>query len=84
MMQWIKEYWFLIVFMSVAFGIYVEWRVSETTVAKVGEVAFVAPDELQALSREVEANAERIANNKEANDKLDSKIERIVDILLEP
>ena len=88
MMTWIKEYWFLIVFMSVAFGIYVEWRVQETTKTTVDGVEFVSPAALTALETALTARSELVdtkLDGLEKNaDKLDSKIERIVDILLEP
>lgn len=35
------------------------------------------------IQKDIEANSERIAGLKETSDKLDSKIERVVDILLE-
>lgn len=83
-MNWIKDNLAVLGIVAAFCVGYVEYRVKENTEDALGTVAFVKPSELQALSREIDANAERIANNKEAGDKLDSKIERIVDILLEP
>jgi hypothetical protein len=87
-MNFIKEYWFLITFIFAALIGYVEFRVKEAATTEVGGIAFVSPDELNSrikdVEREVAANAERIENNKQNADKLDNKIERIVDILLEP
>ena len=36
------------------------------------------------IQKDIKANEERIAGLKETSDKLDSKIQRVVDILLEP
>jgi len=87
MMKHLKDYWFLIVFLMASFAGYVEFRVRANTSTEVGNIQFVSPDQLaervEKLNREIQANAERIANNKENADKLDNKIERIVDILLE-
>lgn len=87
-MNWVKENWGVLAVVA-AFCIgYVEFRIKENVDDTVGGIAFVSPDafdtKIAAVEREIEANKERIDSNKENADRLDSKIERIVDILLEP
>ncbi len=80
-MQFIKEYWPQIVVIGIILGAgsagYMEWRISSNVTAAFKAASLVNP-------ADVEANAESIKDLEEYTDKLDSKIERIVDILLEP
>ena len=84
-MKFIKEYWaqisVLVLVTGIISGAYMEFRITKIVAAtvKLELVAIKAAD-----PAEVKANAESIEDLEKNADKLDSKIERIVDILLEP
>lgn len=80
MINVIKEYWAQIVVAGLILGAgsaaYVEWRIQSNVTKAVTAAGLVDP-------AAVDANTESIADLEKVDDKLDSKIERIVDILLE-
>jgi len=81
MWQTIKDNWPQIVVIGIVLGIgsgaYLEWRISSNVSAAFKAASLVDP-------ADVAANTESIKDLEKDAEKLDSKIERIVDILLEP
>ena len=92
MNDWIRDHitWFLGVFAIIGLG-YFEARlhfvVAQAVEAEVNQVGGVTPDQLALVDRATETNARQIESlenrHKDDSGRLDSKIERIVDILLE-
>ena len=85
MLATIKEYWaqitVLVLVVGIVSGAYMEFRITKIVAAtvKLELVAIKAAD-----PAEVKANTESIDDLEKAGDRLENKIERIVDILLEP
>ena len=79
-MKWIKEYWGQITVIVIILGAlgsaWTEWRIMANVSAAFTEAGLVDP-------ADVKANTESIEDLEKSQDKLDNKIERIVDILLE-
>jgi hypothetical protein len=80
-MKFIKEYWTQIVVIVIIVGAgsaaYLDWRIDAKVLAKFDEENVVSVST-------VEANTESIKDLEAEQSKLDDKVERIVDILLEP
>ena len=76
----IREYWAQITVLGaviiVLSGAYMEWRIGENVTAAFKAASMVDP-------ASVAANTESINDLEKEAEKLDNKIERIVDILLE-
>jgi hypothetical protein len=59
---------------------YLEWRIDEITEIKLSEAGIVSLDRIDAIEGEVEDTQEQ---HKLDSDRMDRKIERVVDVLLE-
>jgi hypothetical protein len=59
---------------------YLEWRIDEITEVKLAEAGIVSVDRIDAIENEVEDTQEQ---HKLDSDRMDRKIERVVDVLLE-
>lgn len=78
--QTVKDNWVQIVagvfVFSVLSGAYVEWRILQNVKSYLQEAGLVAPSRVKAVEEDID-------DLEKADDRMDSKIERIVDILLE-
>lgn len=81
-LQTIKDNWFLIVAAAAAFAAYVEWRVNDTVDVQVHSIDAVDTGTLALLQKDVETIAEGVEDNKERHEKVDNKLDKIIDILL--
>lgn len=85
--DWLKEYWFLIVFMGAVSAAYVEWRVDTINGKRVAEslaaLSVPSQSDFDKLEARVIVNEENVADNTKDLDKLYDKIERVINILLE-
>jgi hypothetical protein len=59
---------------------YLEWRIDEITEVKLAEAGIVSVDRIDAIEGEVEDTQEQ---HKLDSDRMDRKIEKVVDVLLE-
>lgn len=70
----------ILALVAVLLGAYAEWRIAEKVderiQGKLDAIAAVSPDRMKAAE-------DRITRTEEADDKMDDKITRIIDILLE-
>ena len=59
---------------------YLEWRIDEITEVKLAEAGIVSVDRIDAIEGEVEDTQEQ---HRRDSERMDDKIERVVDVLLE-
>lgn len=65
-------------------GLFVHFQVKSQVETQLTAAGYPSSATIELMQKDIEANEERIDNLKATSDKLDSKIERVVDILLEP
>lgn len=83
MIDFIKDNGGPLVIAGIALAIgatYLEWRIDEITEIKLSEAGIVSLDRIDAIEDEVEDTQEQ---HKLDSDRMDRKIERVVDVLLE-
>jgi hypothetical protein len=83
MIDFIKDNGGPLVIAGIALAIgatYLEWRIDEITEVKLSEAGIVSLDRIDAIEDEVEDTQEQ---HKLDSDRMDRKIERVVDVLLE-
>lgn len=84
--EWIKDNWFLVVALAAAFAAYVEWRVSDTVHVQVDKIDVVDSATLGLLQKDVEVLSDLTQETKARHDtdfgKVDTKLDKIIDILL--
>ena len=83
MIEFIKENGGPLVIAGIALAIgatYLEWRIDEITEVKLAEAGIVSVDRIDAIEGEVEDTQEQ---HKLDSDRMDRKIEKVVDVLLE-
>lgn len=82
-MNFIRENGGPLVIAGIALAIgaaYLEWRIDEITETKLAAAGIVSLDRIDAIENEVEDTQEQ---HKLDSDRMDRKIERVVDVLLE-
>ena len=65
-------------------GLFLYFQVKSQVEQQLQDANYPSSSTIALIQKDIEANSERIVGLKETSDKLDSKIERVVDILLEP
>lgn len=63
--------------------LYMHYQIRSQVEEQLADAGYPSSAMVALMQKDIEANEERIALNKENADKLDSKIERVVQILLE-
>ena len=85
--QFIKEYWtqllFALTFVLAGMAGYVEWRIASNVKDHLSEISLATPADIESVSQQISRNGEKIEELQKDTDKIDSKVERIVQILLE-
>jgi len=81
--KFLKENWFLFVFGAAVFAGYVEYRVRDTVAVEVHAIDAVDSNTIGMLRKDIEVLAKDIGANKAQNDKVEAKLDKIIDILLE-
>lgn len=64
-------------------GLFLHYQIKDQVGQQLTEAGIPPREMIVEMQKDIEANRERTVANEKNNDKLDSKIERIVDILLE-
>jgi len=64
--------------------LFLYFQVKSQVETQLKDAGYPSSSVVELMQKDIEANEERIVSLKESSDKLDVKIEKIVDILLEP
>ena len=64
--------------------LFLYFQVKSQVETQLKDAGYPSSSVVKLMQKDIEANEERIVSLKESSDKLDVKIEKIVDILLEP
>ena len=64
-------------------GLYVHYTIRSQVELQLKSAGYPSSSVVELMQKDIDANTERTENLKETADKLDSKIERVVQILLE-
>jgi len=62
---------------------YLEWRIDVHTTKAISNAGAVTPAQLALLQKDVETIGDAVEDNKIRHDRTDTKLDRIIDILLE-
>ena len=65
-------------------GLFLHFQVKSQVETQLAAAGYPSSAKIELMQKDIDANEERIETLKVTSEKLDSKIERIVDILLEP
>ena len=65
-------------------GLFLYFQVKSQVETQLKDAGYPSSSVVELMQKDIEANEERIGDLKKSSDKLDVKIEKIVDILLEP
>jgi len=65
-------------------GLFLHFQVKSQVETQLAAAGYPSSAQIELMQKDIDANEERIETLKVTSEKLDSKIERIVDILLEP
>ena len=65
-------------------GLFLHFQVKSQVETQLAAAGYPSSATIELMQKDIDANEERIETLKVTSEKLDSKIERIVDILLEP
>ena len=89
MNQWLKDNVLVLLgICGIAGAAYIEWRIMSNVQDAVNNAGSITPDQLAIERERIKANAAAIAKLEVHHDqdatRIDGKVERIVDILLEP
>lgn len=86
MKDFIKDNGGILVLLGISFAIgaaYLEWRVEANVASAVNSKGYITPAQIEVFKNNQNALKEDVKKLESADEKLDGKIERIVQILLE-